>query len=107
MSSYTNRLSKLESTPTPATKIVYRFSSFVSYDDEGHTAKVVVYGAANRTLLGSFPAQPGESTEAKCVRAYAAVGYQSDMDGVIERHMVHADPNGGFAPGFERFAKRA
>jgi hypothetical protein len=90
----------------PATKTVYRFSSYVSYDDEGQCAKVVVYGAGNRTLLGSFPAQQGESAEAVCARAYAAVGRQPD-DGVIVIHFVKAGPNGGPAPGFERFAKHA
>ena len=106
MSNYTNRLNKLESTLMPATKTVYRFSSIVSYDDEGQCANVVVHGPINRTLLGSFPAQRGESTEAVCARAYAAVGRKPD-DGVIERHILHAGPNGGFTPGFERFAKHA
>ena len=88
----------------PATKTVYRFSSYVSYDDEGQCAKVVVYGAPNRTPLGSFHAQPGESAEAVCARAYAAVGRQPN-DGAIEIHFVKAE-TGGLAPGFERFAAR-
>jgi hypothetical protein len=90
----------------PATKTVYRFSSYVSYDDEGQCAKVEIYGADKKALLGSFPAQPGESTEAVCERAYAAVGRQPD-DGVIVIYFVKAGPNGGLAPGFERFAKHA
>jgi hypothetical protein len=90
----------------PASKTVYRFSSYVSYDDEGQCAKVDVYGALNRTLLGSFPAQAGEPTEAVCARAYAAVGRQPG-DSVIVVHFVKAGPNGGLAPGFERFAERA
>jgi len=89
----------------PATKTAYRFSSYVSYDDEGRCAKVDVYGAGKREPLGSFLAHRGESTEAVCARAYAAVGRQPE-DGVIVIHFVKAGPNGGLAPGFERFAAR-
>lgn len=90
----------------PESKTVYRFSSYVSYDDEGRCAEVVVYGVGKREPLGSFLAQPGETTEAVCARAYSAVGRQPN-DGVIVIHFVKAGPNGGLAPGFERFAVRA
>jgi hypothetical protein len=105
MSQYTNRLNKLEAAIVPPTITVYRFSSAIHYDDQGQCAELIVY-AKDSALLGRFPAQAGESTEDLCARAYAAVGRQPD-DGVIERHLIRAGPNGGMAPGFERFAKHA
>ena len=88
MSSYTNRLNKLECAIRPGAK-GYRFRSIVDYDEQDQCAEVVVYESSGNALLGEFTAQAGETTEALCARAYAAVGRQSE-DGVIERHIISA-----------------
>jgi len=51
----------------PSTKTVYRFSSYVSYND-GRCAEVVVYGVGKRGPLGSFSHSPAKPRQ-RYVRA--------------------------------------
>jgi hypothetical protein len=67
------------------------------YDDLGHPAKLDLQAR-------TFAPLPGESEDDLCARAMKDVG---SSDNLILIQLVKPGPDGGIAPGFERFAKHA
>ena len=96
MSSYATRLERLEGAIQPAGLPKY-VQGVMHYDDYGHPAKLELQRQA-------FAPMPGESEDDLCTRAMKAVG---SADNLILIQLVKPGPNGGLAPGFERFAKHA
>jgi len=94
MSNQSARVAKLEGAilaPSSATFVV----GLMSYDESGNPAELKLRDRP-------FPALPGETEDDLCARAMSEIGGQ---DALMLIQFVPAGPNGGLAPGFERFAK--
>jgi hypothetical protein len=76
-------------------------SGSANYDDYGIVAEVEL---RDRTYedLGTFTPSNGEEEEVLIDRVFATVGSPEHR---IVIQVVKPGPNGGLAPGFERFAK--
>lgn len=96
MSNYTSRLDRLENVILPSARPKY-VRGIMHCDDHGNPANVELCGR-------SFSPLPGESEDDLCTRAMTDV---ASTDRLMLIQLVKSGPNGGLAPGFERFAKHA